>query len=280
MKGHVVQINACPVGSASEALVSVNLRIFVARPPPQLPVSLFCQATSASTVADRRKPSLNAYPSDSKPPPCVPLPGAVKIKPRTGWRAVPQVPKFLGLAGLLPFFALCPPILKASATWLASVDALQPVASVLLHEVLPITGLLQIGYGTAVVSFLGAVHWGSAMQSRTGHTTKLMFERYIWSVMPALVVFPAAAAGEKAGSVIVLSALLATFAIDAKFNWKGALPKWYMALRVPITIGAAGAMLITVWHAQAEEQAMLDYEAAVSEMPSTAYPEPQAVVIR
>jgi hypothetical protein len=40
--------------------------------------------------------------------------------------------------------------------------------------------MLQIGYGTAIVSFLGAVHWGAAMQSRT-RTTKIMFERYVWA---------------------------------------------------------------------------------------------------
>ena len=163
---------------------------------------------------------------------------------------MPTVPKFLGLAGLIPFYAFSPPLLLASADAMNSIEALQPLANLLLTDVYPSSAMLQIGYGTAIVSFLGAVHWGSAMQSRTGTTTKLMFERYIWSVTPALVVFPAAAWGPQTGSVIVLSALLATFAIDAKFNWKGALPKWYMALRAPLAIGATLAMLITVWHAQ------------------------------
>ena len=180
----------------------------------------FATATEASAAQASKKPDLDAYPRDSTKYPCAP--GTIKMKPKKGWRAVPSVPKFLGLSGLIPFFAFSPPILHATATSMSSVAALQPLAHAILTDIYPYSGMLQIGYGTAIVSFLGAVHWGSAMQSRTGTTTKLMFERYIWSVTPALVVFPAAAWGVKTGSVIVLSALLATFAIDAKFNWKGA----------------------------------------------------------
>ena len=207
-----------------------------------------CSAsTSASPPSTPPRPNLDAYPSESAAT-CNPTPpGGTRIKPRSGWRAVPEVPKFLGLTGLIPFYALCPPLVKNAADMAAAVDALQPLASA-LHHLYPISATLQIGYGTAIVSFLGAVHWGSAMQSRSGHTTKLMFERYVWSVTPALIVFPAAAAGAPEGSAVVLAALIATFALDAKFNWKGALPKWYMALRVPLTVGASLAMFLTMWH--------------------------------
>lgn len=82
---------------------------------------------------------------------------------------------------------------------------------------------------------------------RVQHTTKIMFERYCWSVMPALVVFPAASAGPEMGESIVISALLLTYLIDAKFNWKGALPKWYLSLRLPLTVGAIGAFAIGLW---------------------------------
>jgi hypothetical protein len=33
-------------------------------------------------------------------------------KRKTGWAAVPAVPKFLGLTGLIPFFALSPPVMQ------------------------------------------------------------------------------------------------------------------------------------------------------------------------
>jgi hypothetical protein len=34
-------------------------------------------------------------------------------KRKTGWAAVPTVPKVLGLGGLIPFFALSPPVMQA-----------------------------------------------------------------------------------------------------------------------------------------------------------------------
>eukprot|EP00892_Ulva_mutabilis_P007472 jgi/Ulvmu1/5097/UM021_0114.1 len=166
---------------------------------------------------------------------------------RTGWKAIPAVPKLLGLGGLIPFYALSPPLLKFAGEALAESAMLSPAGAFLLHDLLPYAAMLQIGYGSAIVSFLGAVHWGAAMQSRTGHTTKIMFERYCWSVMPALVVFPAASAGPEMGGSVVISALLLTYLIDAKFNWKGALPKWYLSLRLPLTVGAVGAFAIGMW---------------------------------
>lgn len=242
------------------------------------PIRYATEAT-APVAADK----LDKYPSQSRAPPCEPTAGATKVRPRSGWRAVPLVPKVLGLSGLLPFYALCPPVLGAAIDGLASSSLTAPLATALLQDIYPYSGLLQVGYGASIVSFLGAVHWGAAMQSRTGHTTKLMFERYVWSVIPALVAFPAAATGVQTGSAIVGSALLTCFAIDAKFNWKGALlwshlrlckapallstdlalprskatggtgfvthagalPRWYMALRVPLTLGGFAAMLIT-----------------------------------
>jgi hypothetical protein len=71
--------------------------------------------------------------------------------------------------------------------------------------------------------------------------------RYVWSVLPALIVAPAASTGPETGALVLLTALLLTFCIDAKFNWKGALPKWYMALRLPLTVGAVSAVTITLY---------------------------------
>ena len=229
-----------------ETAAATPLHTFAAAAPlPQTSAARSVRRYASEAAPAAATEKLNRYPSESRAPPCEPTPGATKVRPRSGWQAVPLVPKVLGLSGLLPFYALCPPVLGAAIDTLASSSLTAPLATTLLHDVYPFSGLLQVGYGASIVSFLGAVHWGAAMQSRTGHTTKLMFERYVWSVIPALVAFPAAAAGVQTGSAIVGSALLTCFAIDAKFNWKGALPRWYMALRVPLTVGGFTAMLIT-----------------------------------
>lgn len=82
--------------------------------------------------------------------------------------AIPAVPKVLGLSGLIPFYALSPPLVKYVGEVLAATPYLLSAGDFLLHDLLPYAAMLQIGYGSAIVSFLGAVHWGAAMQSRTG----------------------------------------------------------------------------------------------------------------
>jgi len=107
-----------------------------------------------------------------------------------------------------------------------------------------------------------------------------MYERYIWSVMPALVAFPAAAMGETTGSSVLVMSLLAAFAVDAKFAWRGALPPWYMYLRVPLTVGAVAGLMLTLWHAEFEQQLIQDYEHAIAEQPLAVETEPDAVMMR
>lgn len=104
-----------------------------------------------------------------------PLARHVTVTPKKGLASIPTVPLILGCAGVIPFYALSPPIVAAAAAATTSIPLLHDA----LTELLPVAQSLQIGYGTAIVSFLGAVHWGAAMQSRTGHTTKIMFERCV-----------------------------------------------------------------------------------------------------
>ena len=48
---------------------------------------------------------------------------------------------------------------RSGGELLKTVPALEAVGSVILADVLPSAAMLQIGYGTSIVSFLGAVHW-------------------------------------------------------------------------------------------------------------------------
>jgi hypothetical protein len=45
---------------------------------------------------------------------------------------------------------------------------LQELLPVLPYEVLARVGAYQVAYGVAITSFLGAVHWGAAMNSSLG----------------------------------------------------------------------------------------------------------------
>ncbi|KAF5834203.1 hypothetical protein DUNSADRAFT_9233 [Dunaliella salina] len=53
----------------------------------------------------------------------------------------------------------------------------------------------QVVYGAIICSFLGAVHWGSAMSTMSVATNSAkaraaMNERYMWSIVPSLAAWP------------------------------------------------------------------------------------------
>ena len=71
---------------------------------------------------------------------------------------------------------------------------LLPLDLVLEPSLLANAGLLQVGYGATILSFLGGVHWGLAMTNVGGTLAAQMGEqRYLWSVLPCLMAWPTVA---------------------------------------------------------------------------------------
>ncbi|GAQ83250.1 hypothetical protein KFL_001410080 [Klebsormidium nitens] len=148
---------------------------------------------------------------------------------------VPLVPLLLGFAGATPFVALAPPVApllplpedmhKRRADW-------------------------QAAYGAVIASFLGGVHWGLAMAEHGHRASMASFSistlRYTWGVIPSLLAWPALLL-PPAGKFAALSGILTlSFLVDAGFAQLKLLPKWYMPLRVSLTVLAVGS-LISSW---------------------------------
>lgn len=151
-----------------------------------------------------------------------------------GFSAIPPEPKFLGLAGALPFLMLSPPIA-------AGVPFMPP-------DFVSNAAALQIGYGASIASFLGGIHWALAMANygRKGiPDPQANTERYIWSVMPCLLAWPAVTMQPGPGSFVAAVALAAAYVVDNSFARKALLPSWYMSLRLPLTLAAVGGLSIT-----------------------------------
>ena len=107
---------------------------------------------------------------------------------------------------------------------------------------------LQAWYGSSIVSFLGAPHWGLAMASAAAGTASVYANvaRYAWGVTPSLLVFPVPGMNERMASDAVFTSLSLCFAADAAFTAAKLLPRWYFwHLRVPLTLTACGSLLAT-----------------------------------
>lgn len=93
---------------------------------------------------------------------------------------------------------------------------------------------ILVFYSAVVVSFLGAVHWGMAMQGGRHPTSNIQL---VYSVVPSLLAWLIITF---LGAVTALNALggvfLGAFLADWWFAKRGLLPVWYINLRVKLTI--------------------------------------------
>ena len=97
------------------------------------------------------------------------------------------------------------------------------------------------GYGTVILSFVGAVHWGFAV--RDAPTGAAAWWRFGWSVVPALIGWICLLL-EPAASVLALAgALVLCLLVDVAFARNDSLPAWLMPLRRLLTAGSATSLL-------------------------------------
>lgn len=142
-------------------------------------------------------------------------------------KTIPTPAYIFGMAGLLPFFAgsvLCwiAPSSVANSVW-------QPGYFFLLS------------YGAAILSFLGGVRWGVAMQYETLISS--------WSVvaltmLPSLLGWSALLVHSKFGILILVFGFLLQFAIDFRSTKQRITPEWYLTLRTILSIGAIVSLII------------------------------------
>ncbi len=140
-----------------------------------------------------------------------------------------RVARYLGYAGLIPFYA------AAVGAHLAD----DPFTLSLLVQA-------QLIYGAVIASFLGAVHWGLAMA-----VPELPAKTFVFSVLPGLAGW--AIVGLFSSPATFFAAFVAFIAL---FGWlfvydrnavrEGRAPAWYGALRGPLTGLVILAYLISI----------------------------------
>lgn len=133
-------------------------------------------------------------------------------------KTLPPGVAWLGYGALLPFVALAPTSLidiHHAALWS---DAL-------------------FAYGAVILSFVGALHWAFAMilpgldeHQRTG--------RFVWSVVPALLAWPAILLSPLLAAPLLIVGFIAHFWQDTRLARQAELPGWYLPLRLRLTAAA------------------------------------------
>lgn len=132
-------------------------------------------------------------------------------------RHIPLAALLLGVAGVVPFLGLAGTVHLGPPPW-------NFVAASLLT-----------GYGIAILSFMGGVHWGLAL--RDGRPVQ-----YAVSVLPALYAWPAAMLDAAAGWAYLAAGFVALLAFDLWAGRRSWTTPWYGRLRSWLTLAAAGSL--------------------------------------
>lgn len=137
---------------------------------------------------------------------------------------MPRAVAWLGHGGLLPFIGLAALVVLDRAHAAVWSDALA-------------------GYGAVILSFVGALHWGVAM-SAPALTAAQRQQAFAWSVVPALLAWPATVFAGSAASVLLVLGFAAHLAQDHRLATLAELPAWYLPLRVRLTAVACMGLLV------------------------------------
>lgn len=139
--------------------------------------------------------------------------------------SIPSAPLLLGLAGLIPFWALAVTLLAGG------------VAAVTV----PRADLALATYGAIIVSFLGGIRWGLAVRADNGGP------QYAISVLPSLVAWALLAAPEPWRLAGLGAVALALGPIDLGLVRAGLAPRWFGRLRIILSVGAGAALWLGAW---------------------------------
>ncbi|ORZ38012.1 hypothetical protein BCR44DRAFT_1388003 [Catenaria anguillulae PL171] len=208
---------------------------------PRLQLNFYRRVPSALTPGQlsRRTQSTTSGPASTDPPtsptsPASPSPSAtVPTTLRTSpilrpWSSIPSAPKYLGLAGLLPFLG-------------TALGAYTCVPTDILGF-----QMLQATYGASILSFMGAIHWGTGMSATGPQST--VNSRYILSTVPCLVGFVSLNLPPDVALVVQSAGFSVLAAWDTRAWKRGEVPEWYPTLRYLLT-GVVVATLGGTWWA-------------------------------
>ena len=139
----------------------------------------------------------------------------------------------LGYAGLLP---------QAAAVLVPLASPLAPVALPLPHAAASLTPVFTLFYAAAILSFLGGIWWGFAMQRPLATQSSLALIAVVPSLV-AVALLTAAAFNPSLALAGLGSAILLTLPVDRHLVATGEAPAGWMQLRVPLSTGL-GALTI------------------------------------
>jgi hypothetical protein len=143
---------------------------------------------------------------------------------------IPRPALLLGLAGLIPF-------LWSAATHLS--PALASWAGQILSPMY-LGAYVGLTYGTVILAFMSGVLWGFATKTE-GREAVIA---YTLSVIPLLWVFLMVSDASDTSTIFLAAGFVGLLFLDATFQAWGLAPRWWLRLRVMLTVVVLACLAI------------------------------------
>ncbi|QIW98706.1 hypothetical protein AMS68_004224 [Peltaster fructicola] len=158
---------------------------------------------------------------------------------------VPREAYWIGMAGVLPYLATslstvyCAYEINSSATHGTGLLLSDKQAELFLHVLEP----LQIGYGAAIISFLGAIHWGLEFAGYGGYHG---YPRYAIGVAAAGLAWPTILLPAEYALISQFLIFNFLYYTDSRATRRGWTPPWYGVYRFVLTFIVGSAIVVSL----------------------------------
>ncbi|KAF2116075.1 hypothetical protein BDV96DRAFT_491842 [Lophiotrema nucula] len=166
------------------------------------------------------------------------------IKDTFNLSEVPRQAFYMGLAGVLPYLATslstvaCAYEINHSVAGYGYFLSAQ-TAEDMLHILQP----LQIGYGAAILSFLGAIHWGLEWAGFGGYHG---YPRYFIGVAATAVAWPTIMMPVEYALISQFMAFTLLYYVDTRATYRGWTPHWYSIYRFVLTFIVGASIVVSL----------------------------------
>jgi hypothetical protein len=99
----------------------------------------------------------------------------------------------------------------------------------------------QAHYAAAILTFLGALHWGVTLASPQIVDGRAV-TRMLWSVLPSIFAWIVTLYPVRMALPLLWAGLLVAFIVDWLLYRDTPVPRWFMTLRAVLTAGALGSV--------------------------------------
>lgn len=143
---------------------------------------------------------------------------------------IPRSALLLGIAGLLPFL------------WSAGTHLFPGIAATASQVLSPmfLGAVVGITYGTVILSFMSGVLWGFATRAEGRRAAAA----YALSVIPALWTFFMVTDASEPSRIFLAAGFVGLLFLDATFQAWGLAPRWWLRLRVMLTVAVLACLAI------------------------------------